>query len=411
MAFLTKKSFWHLLLASVAIATTFQIATLHPMWSLRFVRWLSTGFSRVTTPYLDAMYRPIIANGARGLEQLTVPKDFQSGNQDVIIDGEQQRQLESIVGLFDTPVLSLIGYGLGVLPQAGYDNTKLQIDFINVVENSLQFHKGNLKQHPKHYLTRWKSLIRWIQGPEGVYFNPYCQINSHTVKYGVVLRQLVLHDLLEWNQLYIAGRLHKPVNFVKDDDAMIKFLNQFNLKNAMTLLVIMLGTQQLKLAIPKQFSERQLYEQITRLSYLGDFRMKVGGENPNKIKNIVEKQYDLFKQVYEPIIDYFIHRGYLVIVENGANKMFRPNLLVNNRIQLVLNLPLGFRKQLYGMYQDKLIKEIAKDSHLASNLERVVSRTIMALLMKQAIRGIFLAGLWNLVKYAWAKNAKYWKSK
>lgn len=44
-----------------------------------------------------------------------------------------------------------------------------------------------------------------------------------------------------------------------------------------------------------QFTERQLYEQITSISYLGDFRMYIGGENPNKVRNIVSKQFQYFK--------------------------------------------------------------------------------------------------------------------
>lgn len=380
------------------------------MLRLRFLRWQLTGFTRVTTPYLDKAYQPIILLGIAGLERLDIPKDFHAGNQEVVIDREQQRHLEGIVELFEAPILTLIGYGLGVLPQAGYNpEAQQQIDLIHVVDDLGAFHKRNTQQLPQHYSTTRVALLNLIQGLEGIYFNPYCNINHSVVKYGVVLRHGALRDLTEWLQMYFAGRMQKPVNYVRDNDAMVKFLNQFNLKNAMTLLVIILGGARLshRPQVQELFTERQLYEQITRLSYLGDFRMYVGGENPNKVKNIVEKQYALFKQVYEPIIDYFILKDYLVIVEHGPNKVFRPNLTVNNRIQLISTMPLGFRKRLYGMYMDKLIKEIAKDPQLADQLTLLVSRTIWLLLIKQAVRGIFSAGLLSLAKYAWAKNSKY----
>ncbi|CAN3370903.1 phosphatidate cytidylyltransferase, mitochondrial [Diutina catenulata] len=380
------------------------------MLRLRFLRWQSTGFTRVTTPYSDKAYQPIISLGIAGLERLDIPKDFHAGNQEVVIDREQQRHLEGIVESFEAPILTSIGYGSGVLPQAGYNpEAQQQIDLIHVVDDSGAFHKRNTQQSPQHYSTTRVALLNLIQGSEGIYFNPYCNINHSVVKYGVVSRHGALRDLTEWSQMYFAGRLQKPVNYVRDNDAMVKFLNQFNLKNAMTLSVIILGGARSshRPQVQESFTERQLYEQITRLSYLGDFRMYVGGENPNKVKNIVEKQYALFKQVYEPIIDYFILKDYLVIVEHGPNKVFRPNLTVNNRIQLISTMPLGFRKRLYGMYMDKSIKEIAKDPQLADQLTSLVSRTIWSSSIKQAVRGIFSAGLLSSAKYAWAKNSKY----
>lgn len=35
------------------------------------------------------------------------------------------------------------------------------------------------------------------------------------MKYGVMSRDALLHDLRTWSYLYVAGRMHKPV---RDDD-------------------------------------------------------------------------------------------------------------------------------------------------------------------------------------------------
>ena len=64
-----------------------------------------------------------------------------------------------------------------------------------------------------------------------------------------------------------AGRLQKPVNFITTNDPRVKFLNQYNLKNAMTIAIFLIdGEGNSRQAT---FNERQLYEQITKLSYLG----------------------------------------------------------------------------------------------------------------------------------------------
>lgn len=45
----------------------------------------------------------------------------------------------------------------------------------------------------------------------------------------------------------------------------------------------------------------QVYKMVCGLSYLGDFRMYVRGEDPQKVHNIVTAQYDLFDGMYAPL--------------------------------------------------------------------------------------------------------------
>lgn len=386
-----------------------------------FKRWVSryhfrfnssvSGFGPAshTTPYSDKYYQPIISEGFKGFDKLIIPKDFKAANQDLDVP-EKSKQLEnlkSIINSFESPIKVSIGYGSGVFPQIGYEkenNEETQIDFINIVENNDKFHKQNLKQHPSHYSVKFPFLIRLIQGKSGIYFNPFVKTDFGIIKYGIISKNTSLIDLSEWSSLYFAGRLHKPVNFIKDEDEIIKFLNQFNLKNAMTLSILLIEKN--------QFSEIELYEQITSLSYLGDFRMYIGGENPNKVKNIVDKQFLLFKKLYEPILEYFIHRNILVITDNNEiNRTFRKNLTINNKIKLISTLPLQFRIKLYKMYQEKSIKEIVKDKDLGNNLIKVISKTITTSSIKQAIKGFFSSGIIKSLKYAIAKQVKFWRGK
>ena len=115
--------------------------------------------------------------------------------------------------------------------------------------------------------------------------------------------------------------------------------------------------------------------------------------------------------MYEPILQYFIHKNFLIIVDNDpVNRTFKPNLNVNNRIKLITGLPLKFRQQLYGRYYEKSIKEIVIDDHLLQNLTKIISRTIIISSIT-TIRGLLSAGLFNSIKYAVAKQIKFWTSK
>ena len=88
-------------------------------------------------------------------------------------------------------------------------------------------------------------------------------------------------DLLEWEDLYVAGRLHKPVYYLqskfspKVSSALTK-----NLRSAVLAALLIL---------PSEFSEESLYKTITSLSYTGDVRMSFG-EDRNKVSNIVDAQ-------------------------------------------------------------------------------------------------------------------------
>jgi translocator assembly and maintenance protein 41 len=111
------------------------------------------------------------------------------------------------------------GYGSGVLKQQDTKNpttpNQNQIDLILAVNNSFKFHEENLKLNPSHYsfLKHFgPSTITRMQETRGarIYFNPYVKFNndSNTLyKYGIISRRHLIRDLLDWETLYVAGRL------------------------------------------------------------------------------------------------------------------------------------------------------------------------------------------------------------
>ncbi|SCU95382.1 LAMI_0F02256g1_1 [Lachancea mirantina] len=281
-------------------------------------------------------------------------------NQEIAVDRELQRDLENVVSYFHAPIKYAFGYGSGVFQQSGYSSSREppQIDLVFGVSHPSHFHSLNMRQNPHHYssLRYFGSnfVSKFQEIGAGVYFNPFVEINGQMVKYGVVSMDNLLKDLATWNSFYLAGRLQKPVKILRNDRR-VSYWNQLNLKGAATLAK--------HLALQKNdqvFDEGEFYKQITALSYLGDVRYKLGGENPNKISNIVNKNFDNFRQYYKPIFK---------------------DVVINNSTYL----PQGFT---------------------VDNAVGLLTRRIASTSAIQTVKGVFTAGVTKSIKYAWAKKLK-----
>ncbi len=115
---------------------------------------------------------------------------------------------------------------------------------------------------------------------------------TQTIKYGVTTVDNLCSDLLNWNSLYLAGRMHKPLRIIKDD-ARVRLTQQVNLTSAVRAAL---------LTLPASFPENELFERITSISYLGDPRMILPAENRNKVANIVSRQGSQFRELYYRLV-------------------------------------------------------------------------------------------------------------
>jgi translocator assembly and maintenance protein 41 len=204
----------------------------------------------------------------------------------------------SVINEFNAPIRYAVAYGSGAYSQRGYENAKddTMVDFIFGVTHAEHWHSLNLRQNPSHYSSlRYLGVnsITSLQERVGgrIYYNPDVMVGDFRVKYGVVSMHHLIRDLDEWETFYLAGRLQKPVTILRDD-AKSKLATEANLLNAVRVALLML---------PENFEERDLYLKIAGLSYSGDFRMIIG-ENPHKVSNIVDAQFEEFKQKYSPIL-------------------------------------------------------------------------------------------------------------
>lgn len=347
-------------------------------------------FTRGVSKNFSMRFKPLIERGFQGLKECSI-----TGGR----SGSDEKQLGRIIRRF-LGVDTTIGYGSGVFAQEGYEGkTRPQVDLIHIVKDTRQFHSLNLARHAHHYSGLkygGVGLIEMVQKlGVGLYYNPFVNIDGTMVKYGIMARDTALKDIIEWNNLYLAGRLQKPVKFI--GDSLISQVNQFNLRNAMIISILMRDTQIV--------TKEELYETITSLSYLGDFRMVIGGENPHKIRNIVSKQMELFNRLYEPILDQLERENILEIRTENIHVKLNKDF----KYQLVNQLPINFRNKLFETYTNS--KDTLIDRQFPKKLTQTIQKIVLGPSIVQSFKGIFTAGVYKSLTYIIEKRMKYLSSR
>lgn len=320
------------------------------------------------------------------------------------------------------------------------------IDFIFGVSYTQHWHSLNLQQHRDHYSaigSLGSSLVSRVQDQygAGVYFNPYVTVNGVLIKYGVVNLDTLCRDLSEWDTLYLAGRLHKPVKILRDDPR-VRLANQINLISAVRTALLLL---------PPNFTEQELYGTIAGLSYLGDPRMALPAENPDKVANIVKYQLPNFRRLYAPLIENLPNVAFHDsrcsnsdwIDDPDTNATIAQDMDPKKRGNMVRRLPRSFRSKLYYRYQskfqipqkefDQMLEEsndqdpkrvkkqqggpfdqkVASDRRedLMKEVKRAIKSTVQWASATQSLKGILTTGISRSVRYVREKIAKYREGK
>ncbi|XP_021107867.1 phosphatidate cytidylyltransferase, mitochondrial isoform X11 [Heterocephalus glaber] len=295
-----------------------------------------------------------------------------------------------ILSHFPEEVSLAFAYGSGVYRQAGpnSDQKNAMLDFVFTVDDPVAWHSKNLKKNWSHY-----SFLKLL-GPKmifsvqnnygaGVYYNPLILCDGRLVKYGVISTSTLIEDLLGWNNLYIAGRLQKPVKIVAmNEDATLRSALDKNLRSAVTAAFLML---------PESFSEEELFMEIAGLSYAGDFRMVVGEEKA-KVLNIVKPNVAHFRELYgdilqeDPQVVYKCQQGHL---EQQINRIMDPP---------------GKNRDV-----EETLLQVAHDPDCGDVVRLGLSAIVRPSSIRQSAKGILTAGLRKSVIYSSQKLHKMWK--
>ncbi len=85
---------------------------------------------------------------------------------------------------------------------------------------------------------------------------------SQLIKYGVISTASLEQDLTHWNQIYIAGRLHKPVlDLMGPSCASLVQALKYNRESALRAVLLQGG---------QYISKFDLFHGIAEISYLGE---------------------------------------------------------------------------------------------------------------------------------------------
>lgn len=316
-------------------------------------------------------------------------------------------------------------YGSGVKKQVGYDDinnktnlpsTKkpVMIDFLLTVENSYQWHNKNILKNPSHYSSMsafGSSFIARYQETYGakVYFNTLVPLEDETstmIKYGVISTKDLIIDLLDWKDLYVAGRLQKPVEIIREPiNSKVQNALELNLQSALRSALLLL---------PKEFTEFELYCAIANLSYNGDFRM-IFGENKSKVINIVKPQIENFRNLYAPTVELF-----KTVFEMPRND--DANLIVTCRqdksplvtLQHLNQLPkwpvrrivAEWNRGKYRMDTEDVLRAVASSPKYQEIVRKSLADIVWQSSIKQSIKNIPTAGFRKSLDYSWSKALK-----
>ncbi|KAI9809449.1 MAG: Mitochondrial translocator assembly and maintenance protein 41 [Pycnora praestabilis] len=384
-------------------------------------------------------------------------------NQHMVINEEFKEALRQILWQFRAPIRYAFAYGSGVFPQGkGTSGPSLHpspspaiknvqkaegkvIDFIFGVSYTQHWHSLNLQQNRNHYSglgSFGSAFVSRVQDNwgAGVYFNPYITVNGTLIKYGVVNLDTLCRDLSEWDTLYLAGRLQKPVKILRDD-ARVRLANQVNLISALRTALLLL---------PSTFAERDLYATIASISYMGDPRMSFPTENPNKVANIVANQIANFRTLYAPLIENLPNVSFQDARCNkpgwaedaSTNANLAQDMDPIKRGNMVRRLPKSFRQKLYFRYQSKFqiprvefdaMMEASSDEDptrikrrqgggfeqriaadelgLKGEVRESIRKTIAWPSTSQSFKGLFTGGIGRTVRYLKEKGQKYQQGK
>ena len=235
-------------------------------------------------------------------------------------------------------VNSACTYGSGFFMQDGSFDDK-QMDLMISVDNPSRWHMQNYYMNNHMYDRAGFAKLTsfdYDSFPKGLgaFFTEFKGKNYKLV---VVDKRLLYKNLETWEHFSLPGRFQKPMRMLVDNsNGKLPKLMRENYDNAIKTVLLT------KSRLP--FRKKDLYEDITSLSYMGDMRVIMHFENPNKVKDIVFGAYKFYEEVYGKSDLYDYLGDYIMRKDDIDNKEIIDSLPSSSKNYLLDNLSSEFLK-------------------------------------------------------------------
>lgn len=215
--------------------------------------------------------------------------------------------------------IAAYGYGSGVMPQSKNSSEKKEIDLILIVEDLLEYFHKNLEMNEQEFSKSSrkffeKASLKDLEKGAPIAYISHINYKDELFKTGVISKERLISSCRERVSSYVPFRLEKPCAKIFCNDGEIE--NAILYDRQMTLLLCLL------LLNNKESNLHDLFIKIASISYLGDFRVKIKCEDPNKVPKLVNNQLEYFIEDYSEVNKgyYSIENDRLVINYDAINR-------------------------------------------------------------------------------------------
>lgn len=280
--------------------------------------------------------------------------------------------------------VGVYGYGSGVFKQSNTEGSKSLTDVIFIVPDIKKWHQTNMQLNSKDYsiigrIHLSRKNVSKLKGRNHITYFSEIKEEGYTFKYGVIEVEDFKRGLSTWDNIFTAGRFHKPVMEIKSRDD-IKDSIKYN-RNCALMIACLFSDE--------CTTKREIYQNLCGLSYLGDARMAIA-ENPHKVENIVDGSFERLEELYP------LNEDYLLEGKNGLVFICHDRIL--SRLNELPDKLLEFLEDMNTNFNDLDLVRINIHEYLISR-NKVESKA-------QIMQGVKTNGVVRSIPYAFAKVKK-----